>query len=117
MSDFEAHTTQEAGRLVVAFAGECDLNSRDTMTATLLGAVRAARTVVVDLRAVRFFDSSGLHALVTAHQAALRRDGSLSVVNATGTVAAVLEITGLMELLRHRARPVEAAPSRPDPSA
>ena len=101
--DFAAHTTHESSGCVVSLAGECDLRSRDELTAVLLAAVRSAPLVVVDLAAVRFFDSSGLHALVTAHHAARQRAGSLFIVNTTASVATVLEITGLMELLRRPA--------------
>ncbi|MFC4069961.1 STAS domain-containing protein [Actinoplanes subglobosus] len=100
MSGFEARTLRDADSLVVALAGDCDLDSRDEMTAALVDAVRSSRTVMVDLADVGFLDSSGLHALVTAHHAALERGGVLHVVNVTGAVATVLEITGILELLR-----------------
>jgi anti-sigma B factor antagonist len=103
MADFEAHTRRSAGTLVVALSGECDLRSRDEMTAVLLDAVGSSAEVTVDLAGVRFLDSSGLHALVTAHHAALDRSGGLHVVNATGTVETVLQITGILELLRQPA--------------
>jgi anti-sigma B factor antagonist len=103
MSGFEAHTSRDSEALVVALAGDCDLNSRDEMTETLLDAVRSGNTVMVDLSEVRFLDSSGLNALVTAYHAAIERAGNLYVVNATGTVATVLEITGILELLRRPA--------------
>ncbi|MEU4561810.1 STAS domain-containing protein [Actinoplanes sp. NPDC023936] len=100
MSDFQIRTATHAGRIVVSVAGECDLRHRDEMTTALEAAVRAAPVVAVDLGAVRFLDSSGLHALVSARQAASRRDGVVYVVNATGTVAMVLEMTGVLQLLR-----------------
>jgi anti-sigma B factor antagonist len=103
MSGFEAHTVRDADALVVALAGDCDLHTRDEMTATLLDAVRSGDTVTVDLSGVRFLDSSGLHALVTAYHAALERAGNLYVVNATGTVETVLAITGILELLQRPA--------------
>jgi anti-anti-sigma factor len=100
MSDFRVTTALDADRTVVALSGECDLRVRDQLSATLLAAVESSALVVVDLAAVRFLDSSGLYALVTAHQAALERAGRLCVVNAVGTVASVLEITGVVDLLR-----------------
>ncbi|PRX12620.1 STAS domain-containing protein [Actinoplanes italicus] len=103
MSDFETHTRRNADTLVVVLAGECDLRSRDEMTAALLDAVGSSARVAVDLAGVRFLDSSGLHALVTAHHAALERSGILYVVNATGTVETVLQITGILELLQQPA--------------
>ncbi|WP_433796495.1 STAS domain-containing protein [Actinoplanes sp. CA-252034] len=112
MSDFQAHTKRDGDTLVVALAGDCDLSSRDELTAALLEAVRSGGAVVVDLVGVRFLDSSGLHALVTAHHAALERSGTLHVVNATGSVATVLEITGILQLLRPPTPPADAAESR-----
>ena len=97
---FEVHTSVEADRVVVALAGECDLASRAALTAALAEAVERASAVVVDLKALRFLDSSGLHGLVTAHRAARERGGRLHVVNAGGSVATVLAVTGLDELLR-----------------
>jgi anti-sigma B factor antagonist len=117
MSHFEARKIHSADRVRVALTGECDLRSRDEMTATLLEAVRASEMVIVDLAGVRFLDSSGLHALVTAHHAALERAGSLYVVNATGTVATVLEITGVLELLRDPTQAGDGAAAGPDQPA
>lgn len=93
-------TALEQDRTVVALSGECDLHVRDRLSAILLAAVEGSALVVVDLAGVRFLDSSGLHALVTAHQSAVGRAGRLCVVNASGTVASVLDITGVVELLR-----------------
>ncbi|MEV4703492.1 STAS domain-containing protein [Actinoplanes sp. NPDC049316] len=99
MAHFEARTTAGDGRVVVALTGECDLEGRDELTAVLLGAVDEAPVVVVDLTGVTFIDSSGIHGLVTAHRAALEAGRRLHVVNAMGTVATVLEITGIASLL------------------
>ncbi|MEU4621873.1 STAS domain-containing protein [Actinoplanes sp. NPDC023801] len=108
MSEFQARTKRDADTLVVALAGECDLRSLDEMTAILMDAVRSSDKVAVDLAEVWFLDSSGLHALVTAHHAAAARSGRLYVVNPSGSVATVLEITGILELLRQPA-PAEGA--------
>jgi anti-sigma B factor antagonist len=45
-------------------------------------------------------DSSGVHALIAGHHAALERGGRLYVVNAAGEVARLLDVTGVSELLR-----------------
>lgn len=100
MAHFEATTSLQPGRVVVALAGECDLAARDELTATLLAAVDAAQTVVVDLGGLTFLDSSGVHGLVTAHHAARQEGGKLYLINAAGVVANVLELTGIGELLR-----------------
>jgi anti-sigma B factor antagonist len=100
MPDFQVRTATQADRLVVTLAGECDMRGRDELTSTLLAAVDAAPLVVVDLAALRFMDSSGLHALVTAFEAARERGRHLYAVNASGSVATVLEMTGVLGLLQ-----------------
>ncbi|MET7419058.1 STAS domain-containing protein [Dactylosporangium sp. NPDC005555] len=99
MALFEAKTSTLEGRAVVALAGECDLTARDELTTVLLAAVELAPVVVVDLAGLRFIDSSGLHGLITGHHAARRQGHRLHVVNAGGTVAHVLEMTGVGDLL------------------
>ncbi|GAA2898431.1 hypothetical protein Acy02nite_84390 [Actinoplanes cyaneus] len=100
MTSFEARTAVEPGRATVFLSGDCDLPARDRMTAALLDAVSRSGAVFVDVAAVGFLDSTGVHALVTAYHAAQGRGGKLYVRNATGPVAAVLELTGLDTLLK-----------------
>jgi anti-sigma B factor antagonist len=100
MGRFEAKRSDESGATVVALAGECDLSVRDELTGVLLAAVAESRVVVVDLSGLTFLDSSGIHALVTAHQAALREGGKLYAVGAAGVVADLLDLTGVADLLR-----------------
>jgi anti-anti-sigma factor len=99
MAQFEAKSSTESGRVVVSLAGECDLTVRDELTTALLAAVGASRVVVVDLGALSFMDSSGVHGLVTAYHAAQRERVRLYVVNAGGVVAALLDLTGVADLL------------------
>lgn len=117
MAHFEARTTTAgSGRVIVTLTGECDLAGRDDLIATLLRAVDDAELVVVDLAGVTFMDSSGIHALVTAHRSARDADRALHVVNASGPVATVLEITGVAGLLGPP-ESVGAAGSGPDEDA
>lgn len=100
MANFEARTSAEPGRIIVSLDGECDLSAREHLTAVLLDALERAKAVFVDLARLTFLDSSGVHSLITAHHAAKHRGARVYVVNATGPVAAVLELTGLDTLLR-----------------
>jgi anti-sigma B factor antagonist len=99
MARFEATTSDEAGGVRVALAGECDLEVRDELTSTLLAAVSRSPVVVVDLGGLDFLDSSGVHGLITAHHAAKESGRKLFVVNPTGAVATVLDLTGVGDLL------------------
>ena len=99
MARFEATTSDEAGGVRVALAGECDLEVRDELTAALLAAFHRSPIVVVDLGGLDFLDSSGVHGLITAHRAAKESGRKLFVVNPTGAVATVLDLTGVGALL------------------
>ena len=99
MARFEATTFDEADSVRVALAGECDLEVREELTTALLDAVRRSPVVVVDLRSLNFLDSSGVHSLITAHHAAKESGRRLFVVNPTGAVATVLDLTGVAALL------------------
>ncbi|WP_328469562.1 STAS domain-containing protein [Actinoplanes sp. NBC_00393] len=100
MANFEARTAAGPDRITVSLAGECDLSAREHLTAVLLDALQRTNAVFVDLARLTFLDSSGVHGLITAHHAAKNRNARVYVVNATGPVAAVLELTGLDALLR-----------------
>jgi anti-sigma B factor antagonist len=99
MARFEATTSDGDGRVRVALTGECDLSVSEQLTTTLLDAVRRAPLVVVDMAQLDFLDSSGVHGLITAHHAARDSGRRLVLVNPTGTVATVLDITGVAGLL------------------
>lgn len=99
MARFEVETSEEDDRVRVTLAGECDLSVCARLSEALLAAVGRARIVVVDLGGLAFLDSSGVHGLVTAHHAALDRGGRVYAVNQRGAVAALLEVTGIADLL------------------
>ncbi|GIJ46099.1 hypothetical protein Val02_29850 [Virgisporangium aliadipatigenens] len=99
MSDLEVKTVVEADRAVVTLDGTCDLRSHDVLAAALRSALDVATVVVVDLARVHFLDSSNLRALVSAHLAARQDAKNVHVINAAGSVAAMLEITGVIALL------------------
>jgi len=112
VAHFAATISDEPGRLRVSLAGECDMAVRDELCAVLLGAVRRSQVVVVDLAGVGFLDSSGVHGLIAAYKEARDRGGRLLLENPTGVVAAVLDVTGVAELL---ARPGESRPGGTGP--
>lgn len=99
MARFAATTSDEGAGLRVSLAGDCDLAVRDELVTTLLAAVGRASSVTVDLAEVDFLDSSGIHGLVAAHRAAVERGGRLYLENPSGSVASVLDVTGVGDLL------------------
>ena len=79
-------------------SGELDINSREELRATILGALGTARRVVVDLADVTFIDSEALGALIDGYNAALAARAGFRVVNARRSVARVLDVSGAQEL-------------------
>jgi anti-anti-sigma factor len=85
----------ERDRVIVAVAGELDLDAAPRVAATVDELVDAGFAhVVVDLRALTFLDSSGLQALLSARASAERRGSALSLVPGPRAVHQVFELTG-----------------------
>ena len=91
----EVVTTGEAQ--VIVLRGELDVANADRVQHTLLAA--ESPLVVVDLSALTFIDSSGLTALVHAHDDLIGRGHRFELRGASNEVKRVFEITGLTELL------------------
>ncbi|MFI6784686.1 STAS domain-containing protein [Micromonospora sp. NPDC050276] len=96
-------------RSVLALSGEIDMSGADLLDDLLLETIAQAATVEVNLAGLTFIDSTVLSTLVGAHHHAAGRGVDLSVVNATGQVRRVLDMTGIMQLLGRVAEPPPAA--------
>jgi anti-anti-sigma factor len=92
---FEAVTTEDV--YVVTLRGELDVANAERVQRALEAA--DTPSVVVDLSALTFIDSSGLTALVHAHREITGRGSSFELRGASGSVQRVFEITGLSKLL------------------
>ncbi|MEV0809506.1 STAS domain-containing protein [Micromonospora sp. NPDC050200] len=88
---FSATAELDGDRLHVVVTGEVDMTTADTMLQTALR--EPAARVTLDLRAVTFFDSAAIHAVVRLAQ---RVPDRLTVLPSR-QVARVLEIAGLGE--------------------
>jgi len=98
---FDMQVTDHDGTEVVTVVGDVDLAGLPRLHAALES--RAER-VVVDLRAVDWFDPVCLGVLLAANLRATRRGGSLTVV-ATAAVAEMLADTGVDQVLAVTAAP------------
>ena len=99
MRNFSVQTTADEQLLTVAVSGESDMACRQELAAALRAAVAKAPVVAVDLAGVGFLDSNGLQCLLVAYQEALAKGKVLYVTGATGSVARVLDLTGVAQLL------------------
>ncbi|MFC4018040.1 STAS domain-containing protein [Micromonospora sp. GCM10011542] len=86
---FSASAEIDGDHLQVVVTGEVDMATADTMLQTALR--EPAERIVLDLRAVTFFDSAAIHALVRLAQ---QFPGTLTVLPSR-QVRRVLDISGL----------------------
>ena len=93
--------SDEDGVHVIALAGELDIYSVDALEAAVGSAsADVPARVCLDLTGLRFIDSTGLAAIIRAHQAILEGGGAFVIVTgAVGSVHRTLETTGLLEML------------------
>ncbi len=81
---------------VVAISGELDISNVDGLRAQFETILELApQTLVIDVRELKFMDSSGIALFV---QLAIRT-GALSIRNPSPLIRRVLEATGVAELL------------------
>jgi anti-sigma B factor antagonist len=86
---------------VVRVSGEVDIQSSPMLEETLLSVVdEGLISVMVDLEAVSFLDSTGLSVLIGALKRCQRAGGELRIRAPQANVLRVFEITGLTELFR-----------------
>lgn len=90
------------GEWIVTVEGEIDVATSPRLRTELASVIeRGAQTIVLDLRAVSFIDSSGLGVLVGALKRLREQRGDAIVIRGLQeSVRRVFEITGLTELFR-----------------
>jgi anti-sigma B factor antagonist len=88
-------------KAVVAVAGEIDVYTSPLLQERLVEVLRdGSASIVLDLSAVTFLDSTGLGVLITGLKRCRSADGDLVLVTAQPNVLKVLEITGLNDVFQ-----------------
>ena len=67
-SGFQIDIAAEGDRHTLCVSGELDLSSAPELTAAIADCAQSARVVVLDLRALRFIDSSGIQAILSGQR-------------------------------------------------
>lgn len=89
----------DGDRAVLTVSGEVDVYTAPTLRERILTAINdGVSTVVVDLSAVAFMDSTGLGVLVGALKRMRQADGRLLVVCSSEPVLKIFAVTGLMDV-------------------
>lgn len=92
-SDSEPYT-------LVVLDGEADVTNCNALREVLEAEVaKQPRTLIIDLSALRFMDSSALHVILRANRAMDRQGGVLALANPREPVAKILQLTAADQLL------------------
>ena len=87
------------GAAWIRLSGELDLATAGRLTRILDDALARARQVVIDLRQLTFMDSTGLGAVVRAHDRARTCEQRLVLIRGPQQVDRLLQVTGLSDRL------------------
>jgi anti-anti-sigma factor len=93
---FSVRCDQREGGAIVVVTGEIDMSTSPELREQLRAPEAQAETVVLDLRAVTFMDSSGLGAIVGQHKRA--REHGFRFAVAVGGAQSVERILALAQL-------------------
>lgn len=105
---FRAEVTRRDGMLTLALAGELDLETVDEVEA-VLPTPASSDVLLVDLRELRFMDSSGIHVLMRLDGASRREGWSLVLLRAQPAVQRVLDLCHIGDRIRTVDSPSQVA--------
>ena len=85
--------------LVLRIGGELDAASRTSIEPEVMAATMSASSVIMDLDAMTFCDSSGIAMFIAAQTNATARSTALAIRNLRPPVRRVFEIAGIDSLI------------------
>lgn len=97
-SELTIDVRRDGDRAVVAVAGELDIASVARLGEALRSVDDAAATVL-DLRELRFLDTSGLRAVIEEHRRAETEGRALTIRRGPASVQRVFELAGVHDRL------------------
>jgi anti-sigma B factor antagonist len=109
---FELSVERHGEDVIVKLTGEFDIACEEYFEAALRPLEEPGSSVVVDLSALTFMDSTGLNQLIAAHERSGRRGFRLAIVPGDAHIRRTFELTGLDRIL-----PMVDGQFRPDSSA
>jgi anti-sigma B factor antagonist len=104
MPAFTQVTRRDGDQIIISVTGDLDLATADSLRQSGLAALSdpACRTLVLDVAAMDFIDSSGLGCWVALHNRSKSLGKQLVISSASQHVVRVLTIGGLASLLTLR---------------
>ena len=101
-------TRERPGTTIVDVAGDIDMGTSPELRKTLLDSLKAAPRLVVNLREVRYVDSSGIASLVEVLKEARNTQKRLVLFGLNRAVHEVLQLTRLTKIFEIRETEEEA---------
>ena len=89
------HTDEGPDAVRVSLEGELDLSNVLCVEEELLKVEKRKPALVLDLRRLRFIDSTGLRVIVSAHQRAMKQGRKLRIVQGGDAVKRLFRLSGL----------------------
>src|SRR3954465_10727693 len=101
MSTLSLHTYQESDAVRVAVSGELDLSSALVFEEELRRIEESSEVplLVLDLRSLKFMDSTGLRLILSAHARAVKSGRKLAIREGGEAGRRIFKITGLLARL------------------
>ncbi|MEU7758780.1 STAS domain-containing protein [Micromonospora aurantiaca (nom. illeg.)] len=96
------YAQRDGGGAHLRLAGELDLGTAGELNSAIDRLIAEGhRELLLDLTELTFCDSTGIAAFIRGDNLVAADGGWLRLTGATGRVARVLQVTGLVEVLRH----------------
>jgi len=101
-------TREQTGSTIIDVTGDIDMRTSPGFRKTLLESLKNTPRLVVNLREVRYVDSSGIASLVEVFKEARNRNKRLVLFGLNATVHDVLQLTRLAKIFEIRETEEEA---------
>ena len=101
MSTLSLHTYQGPDSVRVAVSGELDLSSALVFEEELrrIEENSGEALLVLDLRSLKFMDSTGLRLILSAHARAINSGRKLAIIEGGEAIRRIFRLTGVIERL------------------
>ena len=90
--------TKNGNALVLALEGRLDTMTAPQLEAALKEALPGVEALTFDLEKLDYISSAGLRVLLAA-QKAMNKQGSMKLMNVSGIIMEILEVTGFSDIL------------------
>ena len=101
-------TREQTGTTIIDVTGDIDMRTSPGLRKTLLESLKKTPRLVVNMRGVRYVDSSGIASLVEVFKEARNRNKRLVLFGLNATVHDVLQLTRLVKIFEIRETEEEA---------